>query len=232
MERSSDGHCENGRTAAPAHSGKLDVRPRIVIVDDDEHTLVYLQEVIRLTDIYDLGHSYSNATEALAGIPQNQADLAIIDIGLPDLNGIECTRRLKHVIPRLKVILICGTFDAKSLDASVLAGVVGFLVKPLSTEQLMATLYLAACSKPETNRLSRDTQSVLDIKRRNGRLPLSSREREVLSHFAEGLLYKEIAEKLGISFSAVHKHAGNIYKKLGARNRPEAIRAWLGWQAR
>jgi DNA-binding NarL/FixJ family response regulator len=56
---------------------------------------------------------------------------------------------------------------------------------------------------------------------------LSSREEEVLSGLADGLLYKEISDKLGISFAAVHKYSHNLYKKLGASNRSEAIRVWF-----
>lgn len=63
---------------------------------------------------------------------------------------------------------------------------------------------------------------------RAGSLGLSPREAEVLSSLAEGLLYKEVSDKLGISFSTVHKHANNIYRKLRVRNRPAAIRLWLG----
>lgn len=84
----------------------IDARMRVVVVDDDESTCIYLKEVLQSARNFSFAGSFSNATEVLIEIPRLRPDLALLDIGLPDLNGVECTKRLKEMMPRLKIVII------------------------------------------------------------------------------------------------------------------------------
>jgi DNA-binding NarL/FixJ family response regulator len=185
----------------------------VAVVDDDEDTRLCFQDILRSNQNFSLSGSYSNAAEALAGLPRSQPDLALMDIQLPDLNGIECTKRLRHTIPRLKIIMVTGTHETRWVSDALQAGAAAYLVKPVDSDQLVATLRFAAA------------QATTGTPRMN--LSLSPRETEVIAGLAEGLLYKEISQKLCISYAAVHKHQHNIFKKLHVTNRSEAIRIWL-----
>jgi two-component system response regulator DevR len=204
---------------------------RVAVVDDDESTRLCFQDILQSTRNFKFAGSFSNATEALAGVPQLQPDLALLDIRLPDLNGIECARRLKSAMPGLKIVMVTGTHEANWIGASLKAGAAAYLVKPVMEDQLLATLKFAAAGKSQSSQSGinkEDPNGVPDItKARIENLPLNAREREVLKYLAQGLLYKEISDRLGISYAAVHKSQHNIFRKLQVSNRSEAIRIWL-----
>jgi DNA-binding NarL/FixJ family response regulator len=193
---------------------------RVAVVDDDENTCLCLKDTLQSAENFAFVGSFLNARTALAGIPALCPDLTLMDIRLPDLNGIECTRKLKETMPFLKVVVVTGTHDTNLVVASLQAGAIGYLLKPFEEDQLLATLTFAAGNQ-ETK------SSVFSKLRLGAHLRLNQREMEVLKNLAEGLLYKEISDKLGISYSAVHKCLNNVYKKLRVSNRTEAIRIWL-----
>jgi two-component system, NarL family, response regulator len=203
-----------------AHSCK-----HVAIVDDDDNTRLCFQDILQSTENFSFAGSFSNGPEALAGIPRLQPDLTLMDIRLPGLNGIECTRRLKRILPRLKIVIVTGTHNVDFVDASLQAGAVAYLFKPIVGDQLLATLRFAALN--QAGNPDKVENEFLSAKPSQANLPLSPREREVLAGLADGLLYKEISQKLGVSYATVHKHQHNIFKKLHVSNRSEAIRIWL-----
>ena len=201
---------------------------RVAVVDDDENTCLCLKDILQSTENFLFAGSFLNAAGALAGIPPLFPDLTLMDIRLPDLNGIECARRLKRTMPFLKIVIVTGTHDQNLVGASLQAGAIAYLIKPFERDQLLATLKFAVVSqsatKSDQQALEGTAFSKIQIQ---ANLPLNQREKEVIKNLAEGLLYKEISDKLGISYSAVHKCLDKVYKKLRVSNRTEAIRAWL-----
>jgi DNA-binding NarL/FixJ family response regulator len=198
-----------------ASKGEIDRRARVAVVDDDEHTRLWLKDILQSRTEFAFVGGFSSASRALTAFPRLQPDLALMDIGLPDMNGVECTRRLRQTMPQLKVVMISGKCDTNWLDASMAAGAASFLIKPVDAEQLLAILKFAT-----------NNQGQGDFKNRKKDLRLSPRERDVLAGLAEGLLYKEISQKLGISYGAIHKYQHNIFRKLSVSNRTEAVLAW------
>ena len=203
-------------------------RVRVALVDDDKDLHFCFKKILQSTNNFTLAGSFSNATEALMGIPDLCPDVTVMDIRLPDLNGIECTKRLKQVMPNLKIVIVTGTHEAGSVGSSLQAGAIAYLVKPLAVDQLLATLTFAATypgrKKPA---LQTANEGFHPAERLRAKFALTSREIDVLKNLAEGLLYKEIAEKLGITYSAVHKSQHKLFKKLRVGNRSEAARFWL-----
>lgn len=137
-------------------------------------------------------------------------------------SGIECIRQLKMMQPRLVVVFATNLTDHHTMSRAVSAGADGYLVKPFSREQCLTTLRFTVtrCWRPP-GRLTPAAEGT-----GNRRIQLTTRERQVIGGLEKGLLYKEIADELGISFSAVHKHQHKIFTKFGASNRTEAITKW------
>jgi DNA-binding NarL/FixJ family response regulator len=198
---------------------------RVAVVDDDESARLCYQDILRSSGNFSLAGSFSNATEALQIIPRLQPHLTLMDIRLPDLNGIECTKRLILAMPYLKIVMVTGTHEENLIEACLQAGAVAYLVKPFVEDQFLAIMKFASFEKKLNVKSTKDECYPTGCSRNN--LPLTCREKEVLSNLAQGLLYKEISEKLGISYGAVHKYQHNIFKKLHVSNRSEAIRFWL-----
>jgi len=200
---------------------------RVAVVDDDEDARLCFRDILQLSDDFVLSAAFPNANEALRGIPLLHPDLVLMDIYLPDLNGIECTRRLKHLMPSLRVIIITGIHNKDSVPRSLDAGAEAFLFKPITADQCLATLTFAAWhTMANTETARKSGQGTVQTKEPRNCMALSPREKEVLKYLAEGLLYKEISDRLGVSYSAVHKYQHHLFVKLHVSNRSEAIRVW------
>ena len=206
-----------------ANIEKMPNAVRVAAVDHDEDIHLCLKGLFQFSIHFSFVGSFSNATEALNELPNLRPDLALMDVRLPDLNGIECARRLKQSMPHLKIVMITGTHEKNWVSASRKAGATAYLVKPFIEEQLLATLGFVSTSPASSTRsLRKKDENIHDLPAQ-----LNAREREVLRNLAEGLLYKEISDKLGISYAAVHKCQHNIFKKLHVSNRSEAARVWF-----
>ena len=210
-----------------ANKESIDRTVCVAVVDDDESIHLYLKDILQLTKNFNLVGSFPNAAQALTGLPLLRPDLTLMDVRLPDLNGIECTKRLKQSMPQMQVVIVTGAHETNWVGASRWAGAVAYLVKPFDGEQLLATLRFVSSGQSD------DEPSYLGKKSGPVRTKaievtlLNPKEREVLKNLADGLLYKEISDALGISYAAVHKCQHNIFKKLHVSNRSEAVRAWF-----
>lgn len=201
---------------------------RVAVVDDDENIHLCLRDILQPTRKFSFAGSFSSAAQALDKLPHLHPDLALMDVRLPDLNGIECTKRLKRSMPYLKVIIVTGTHETDWVSASHEAGAAAYLVKPFIEEQLLATLGFVSATPIHTKSdIPKDRNGAIRALEMGALVQLNPREREVLKNLADGLLYKEISDRLGISYAAVHKCQHSIYKKLQVSNRSEAVRAWF-----
>jgi len=115
-------------------------------------------------------------------------------------------------------------YGTRSMDEALRAGADGYLVKPITPDQCVAALKFAMARQRKRRVAQRQNSGAAGA---IGFAKLTQREKEIMSLLARGLLYKEIADELGISYSAVHKHQHNIFKKLGVNNRSEAARRWF-----
>ena len=192
---------------------------RVAVVDDDENTRVFLKDILQSAEGFGLVEDFSTASQALTEIPRLRPDLVMMDVWMLDLNGIECTKRLKETTPLLKIIIMTGTPNSDIINRLLQVGAAAHLTKPFTIDQCMATLKSVAGS--HTEKRSESLRSRAECSR------LNPQESEVLRLLAKGLLYKEISEELGISYAAVHKRQHKIFRKLQVSNRSEAIRKWL-----
>jgi DNA-binding NarL/FixJ family response regulator len=200
----------------------------VAIVDDEADTRIMLEDILTRSGRYYCAGSYSSAYQALELIPRIRPQLVFMDIRMPGMSGIECARRIKATLPQLKIIILTGVFDPASITEASRAGSDGYLTKPFTADQLLASLRFALSSgsqlPKEINPIQRDAPP--NSRRADGGL-LTVRENEVMKFLAKGYLYKEIEAQMHLSGSVVKKVQHKIFLKLGVSNRTEAVSRWL-----
>jgi DNA-binding NarL/FixJ family response regulator len=175
--------------------------------------------------------TYACAETALSGITAERPDVALVDIHLPGMSGIECVARLKNLLPRIQVLMLTRFDDRDLIFSALRAGASGYLLKKsLPAEIFEAIAQVHAGGAPMSIQIAR---KVVDhfhqIRQPKSEVDkLSQREQEVLTLLAKGYLYREIAEHLGISLGSVRTYLMRIYEKLHVQSRTEATIKFLG----
>ena len=174
--------------------------------------------------------AYASAEAAVRDLPLQKPDVALVDIHLPGMNGIECVRRLKAQLPQLQVLMLTRYEQSDLIFDSIRAGASGYLLKHTpATELIQAVEQVHAGGAPMTMQIARKVishfqqipQPKSDLEK------LTPREQEVLALLAKGYLYKEIGDHLGISINTLRNHLRAIYDKLHVHSRTEATVKYL-----
>ena len=196
---------------------------KIVIADD--HALIRegLRELIKKQgQLFVVGEA-KTGLEAIRLVCALRPDLILMDIGMPDLNGIEATRQIRRDAPEVKVIALSMHTDRRFVQQMLAAGAAGYVLKGSAFEELTTAIKTVMSGRIYTSPEISNEALAAYIRQLSGARapttsPLSSREREVLQPLAEGRSNKEIAAKLGVSTSTVDTHRKHIMTKLGLRN--------------
>src|SRR5579885_1607196 len=197
----------------------------VAVVGGDAESRLYFREMLESAEGFGCVGDFARATDALKSISALQPDCVLMSVRLPDGNGWECIARLKDVLPHLRVVLVGGRGEAEGMESARDAGADAWLVQPVHVEQCLATLRWVTVQRAEPGRSTGGACS--SVRPVEGALPIRPRQQAILQGLAAGLLYKEIAQRLGLSYSAVHKHQHQIFRKLRVNNRSEAIALWL-----
>lgn len=203
----------------------------VSIVEDDRELRLSLSELIRKTSEYQLVSEHESGESAMAEIPRFKPDVVLMDINLPGIDGIECVKRLKEMLPATQVIMLTVFEDGDRLFKSLQAGASGYLLKRTAPERLMdAVLEAHEGGSPITplmaRRIVRHFREI-SLPTDNELGELTTREMNVLDQLSQGLMYKEITAKLGISMDTVRSYIRNIYRKLHVHSRTEAVVKYL-----
>jgi DNA-binding NarL/FixJ family response regulator/signal transduction histidine kinase len=156
-----------------------------------------------------------------------QADLILLDINLPDMNGAEIARRLRSEYPEIKILAISAENTSKTVEAMLHAGINGFISKQKSDARELSEAIHTVMDGLEY--FGKDISAIIyDVyvaKKKTTELTseFTEREKEVIALCSEGLIYKEIADRMGISFHTVNTHKKNIFQKLGINNTMEMV---------
>jgi DNA-binding NarL/FixJ family response regulator len=202
----------------------------VSIVEDNDQLRGTLARVISRAEGFQCLSQYANAEAALEALPGERPNVVVMDINLPGMNGVECVRRLKQLLPETQVVMLTAYEDTENIFNSLAAGASGYLLKRTSGAELVAAIQeVQKGGSPMTAHIAR---KVVQSFQKAGASPkstenLSTREQEVLDCLSQGFLYKEIAEKLGISYETVHTYIRRIYEKLQVRTRTEAVAKFL-----
>lgn len=208
---------------AAYNRGKLSIG--VSIIEDDDPARAILAEWVRRAEGFRCISEYRTAEEALAALPAKRPGVVLMDINLPGINGIECVRRLKPLLPETQFVMLTVYEDADHIFDALAAGASGYLLKQTPFNELLAALReVHAGGSPMTSNIARKVvQSFQQFHPVGDSEELSPREHEVLDLLAHGYLYKEIAESLGISVPTVNTYIRRIYEKLHVRSRAQAV---------
>ena len=202
----------------------------VSIVEDSDQLRGTLARVMNRADGFQCLSQYASAEAALEGLPKERPSVVLMDINLPGMNGVECVQRLKQVAPEIQVVMLTVYEDTENIFKALTAGASGYLLKRTPRGELLDAIRdVVRGGSPMTAHIAR---KVVQSFQRAGASPqptenLSTREQEVLDCLSQGFLYKEIAEKLGISYETVHTYIRRIYEKLQVRTRTEAVAKFL-----
>jgi two-component system response regulator NreC len=195
------------------------MRTTIILADDHELVRKSIAALLRDETDFEVVAECSNGREMLELVERLRPAVAIIDVAMPEMNGVEATRRVRELSPMTRVIVLSNYADETYVRETLKAGAVGYIVKSGAAQDLIqavrqgtrARVYLSeAVSAIATTRRGANGQALAD----GGTRPLSTREREVLQLIAEGRTSKEVAALLGISATTVKSHRNHIMEKL------------------
>ena len=208
---------------------------KIGIVEDNRDLRETLQQMVENAPGLRFVCAFSNAEDAIRGLPKNAADVVLMDIHLPFRSGIECTRRIKDLCPGLQVLILTVYEDSESIFDALKAGASGYLLKRSSPAEILAAIAdVHLGGAPMSSQIARQVvasfQKTAPSREPEGD-PLSERETEVLGYITKGYTGKEIAEKMHVSINTVKTHLKHIYQKLHVRSRTEILLRFRGGAA-
>lgn len=202
----------------------------IIIIEDDEQIRNYLSALIAGSGKFNHVASFANAEDAIQFFESDLGDsieLVLTDIQLPAKSGIDFITWLKPLRPDIQFMILSVYDDADRVFKALKAGATGYILKNTSSEKLIEALIdIKKGGSPMSNEIARKVVNAFqqDVIYVDAKEKLSIREKEVLQWLSKGFSYKEIAAKLFISIETVRTHIRNIYEKLHARNKAQAIR--------
>lgn len=203
----------------------------IALIDDHAVVRDGLRALLEMQDDMRVCGEAGDARSGLAMVVRERPDVAVVDLVLPDEDGIRLASAIRDESPSTRVVILTSRSDAAPLASALAAGVLGYQLKEIAGEELVQILRRTAAGEAQVHpRLLGD----LLLRRRQGGSTapsLSQREREVLLLIAEGLSNQAIGERLGIGEATVKTHVGNLLAKLGLADRTQlAVHAWRsGW---
>ncbi len=203
----------------------------VSIVEDDLEVRTTLAHLIDSSRGYRCASRHASGEAALAQIPKVPPDVVLMDINLTGLNGVECVRRLKPLVPATQIIMLTVYQNTEHIFNALAAGATGYLLKQTPPSELLAAIAdVHAGGSPMSSHIARKIVQSFQRPVGAAREPvaLSPRELEVLGLLAKGYLYKEIADMLRLTYATVHTHIRHIYEKLQVRSRTEAVAMHLG----
>lgn len=203
-------------------------RPAIttMLVEDDNSVREILTQWIQEAEGFAFAGAFPDVETAMPEILRRQPEVVVIDINLPGLSGIECVRQLKPRLPATQFVMLTVYADSNHIFDALSAGATGYLIKSTSRDAVIAALReVNAGGSPMSGNIARKVVQLFQ----QPKVPLkttgelSKRENEVLALLAQGYLYKEIADALGIGLETVNTYIRRIYEKLHVHSRAQAV---------
>jgi DNA-binding NarL/FixJ family response regulator len=221
---------------------------RVVAVEDDARYRASLEVLLRHSEEFALVGSYATPAAALAALTaadpasdgvegRSRWDLVLMDLEMPGMNGVECTRRIKEILPEVAVVVLTVFEDRATIVEAICAGADGYLLKRTPADRLLQQLRaVVAGGSPLSSGVAR---TVLELVRQindggpsraamdEARVELTPREAQVLRCLVKGMSYKAVSGALGISIDTVRSHIRTVYGKLQVHSVAEAVRRAL-----
>ncbi len=200
---------------------------KIAILEDLKEVAMAMKESFNDQDDMTCTQVYHNAEDAMQFLEHNPSDILIVDIGLPRASGIDAIRYLTQVSPGMQFCMFTVYEEDDKIFQSLQVGAKGYILKGSSSARIIESvreLYKGGSPmSPSIARRIIDVFKKLQVTPVLSALPLTTRELELLELLSKGMLYKEIADQLGITIGTVKQHIHKIYDKLQVSNKTEAI---------
>jgi DNA-binding NarL/FixJ family response regulator len=195
---------------------------RVFIVDDHPMVIEGLQSMLQQQQNIQLMGFATNAASCLGFFVNQKADVVLLDINLPDQNGMELCKLIKAKQPEVKVLALSNYDQLSYIEQMKANGSSGYLLKNTSVSELMQAISAVMAGGVWWNRLEQLTKEQF-----NQGMVLTRREKEVLKLISDGLTNQEIADKLFVSASTVDSHRKNLISKLHVKNTAALVRTAL-----
>ncbi len=198
---------------------------KVGIVEDNKTLREGFETLLNRTPGFQCVCTCATVAEALKKIPKAMPDVVLMDIQLPDSTGVECTAKIKEMMPKIHIVIVTVYEDSERIFQALRAGACGYLLKRAQPEKIIAAIKEAQDGGvPMTPEIARKVigqfrqQATTASEVEN----LTDREREVLELVMQGQANKTIADRLGVTVAAVKWHLQHIYEKLHVHSRTEA----------
>jgi DNA-binding NarL/FixJ family response regulator len=199
---------------------------RVAVYDDNDALRQSLNYLLSGTPGFIVAGLYPNCNNLIQEIKENKADVVLMDIDMPGINGIQATALIKSSFPEVNVLILTAFDDSSKIFDALQSGATGYLLKKTPPAKIMEAIAEVTCGgAPMTANIARKVLEFFTEKKNvptNG-YGLSGREKEVLSCLVKGDSYKMICESCFISMGTVCTHIANIYKKLHVNSKSEAV---------
>lgn len=207
---------------------------RILVVEDDELIRAAFCLLIQSFEGIELAGTASTGVEALEQAQSLKPDLILMDLRMPDMDGVEATKRIKAVLKNIKVVALTALEEPLQITQALEGGMDGFLLKKASPRELkLAIDTVLAGEQYLSPQVSGIIARAFLAERNRKHIPtpvLTPREKQVVRRITDGMRMKLIADELGISERTVEKHSENARRKLNASTTSEMVAIWLRMQ--
>jgi DNA-binding NarL/FixJ family response regulator len=202
----------------------------VSIVDDEKRLCESIATFVNSSPGFRCVSMYGSAEVALKHLPTDRPDVVLMDINMASMDGIECVRHLKKLMPRVQVVMLTVYEDSDKIFRALAAGATGYLLKRCAPDELLQAIRdVLAGGSPMSHAIARKVVASFQssANRVDDENQLSPREERVLDCLARGLAYKQIGDELGISINTIRTHLQHIYEKLHVRSRTEAVAKYV-----
>jgi DNA-binding NarL/FixJ family response regulator len=201
------------------------VTTRVFLLDDHELVRRGLRDLLELEDDLEVTGEASTADEALRRVAAARPDVAVLDVRLPDGNGVEVCREIRSRHPEVRCLMLTSFSDDEALFDAIMAGASGYVLKQVRGDELVQDIRRVAAGQSLLD--PGVTAKVLDRLRNPPEedkelASLTEQERHILDHLAEGLTNRQIAERMFLAEKTVKNYVSNLLAKLGMHRRTEA----------
>jgi DNA-binding NarL/FixJ family response regulator len=199
----------------------------LAVIEDDHKIRSYLTEQIKLNLSIERLESFGDAESALQSLTENPVDIALFDVQLPGMSGIDCIQRLKVLYPKMQMMMLTVYDDTETIFKALKAGASSYMLKSTPPKKIIEAIEeMSDGGSPISSQIARKVIDAFQVKEKtNDHLQsLSRREQEILDQLSQGFRYKEIGDRLFISIETVRTHVRKIYEKLHVNSRIEALK--------